>query len=448
MPAGAESWCIFHSLVRFDLRPLSASMAEDKWPDSLQRAPFGGVPLFDWPDSLPYISVASSPPHCHIRAGHRAGGRSCSFRKVISVTVSPETVVYYITPHGFGHAVRSLEIIRNLMVIAPSLHVVAVSDIPSFLIEENVGFMLPYRRKQVDIGLVQLDSLRFDLDATWSRLEALRSEHDKLIKEETAFLASVGATAVVSDIAFLPFHAAKILGIPGIGIGNFTWDWVYSYYARSDPKWTPLVEWIRSGYRKAELFLQLPMHGDCSVFERIEPVPLVARHARLSREEARQSLGVTMEQRAYLIAFASLDLDRQAQARLEAIEDAAFLFKQPLHFHFRNGVSLDSHGLSYADVVGAVNAVITKPGYGIVSDCLAHRTPMIYCDRGDFPEYPILVEAMEAHLPTVYMPSKDLVEGRWEAAVQSIPAAPSPERPIRTDGARVCAERILRLLTR
>ncbi len=447
MPTGAESWCIFHSLVRFVFRPLSASMAEDRYPDSLWRAPFGSIPLFDWPNSLTYISVASSFLHRRAQSDHRSRGRSESLRKVINVTVSPETVVYYITPHGFGHAVRSLEIIRNLLIIAPSLDVVVVSDIPSFLIEENVGFMLPYRRKQVDIGLVQLDSLRFDLATTRSRLEAMRDTHDELIKEEVAFLASVGATAVVSDIAFLPFHAAKALGIPGIGIGNFTWDWVYSYYARSDPEWTPLVEWTRSGYRKAELFLQLPMHGNCSVFERIEQVPLVARHARLSHEEARRSLGITTDQRAYLIAFASLDLDRQALARLEAIEETAFLFKQPLRYHLRNGVSLDSHGLSYADVVGAVNAVITKPGYGIVSDCLAHRTPMIYCDRGDFPEYPILVEAMEAHLPTVYMPSRDLVEGRWEKAVQSIHATPSPEAPLRTDGARVCAERILRLLT-
>ncbi|MHC1745438.1 MAG: hypothetical protein AB9873_20765 [Syntrophobacteraceae bacterium] len=359
----------------------------------------------------------------------------------------PESVVYYITPHGFGHAVRSLEIIRHLLAFAPSLKVVIVSDIPAFLIEENVGRMLPYRRKQVDIGLVQLDSLRFDLDATRSRLEALRRDHDVVVAEEMAFLASAGASGVVSDIAFLPFHAALDLGIPGIGVGNFTWDWIYSRYARSDPKWTPLIEWIRSGYRNADLFLQLPMNGDCSVFDRIEPVPLVARHARLSREEVRRSLGIRADQRVYLIAFASLDLSRKALARIERIEDAVFLYKHPLRYRFRNGISLDAQGFSYADGVAAVDAVITKPGYGIVSDCLAHRTPMIYCDRGDFPEYPILVEAMESHLPTVYMPSSDLVGGRWEAPIHALRSASIPDKPIQTDGARVCAERILKALT-
>lgn len=29
--------------------------------------------------------------------------------------VSERTIAYYITPHGFGHAVRSLEVIRHLL---------------------------------------------------------------------------------------------------------------------------------------------------------------------------------------------------------------------------------------------------------------------------------------------------------------------------------------------
>lgn len=356
------------------------------------------------------------------------------------------TVAYYITPHGFGHAVRSLEIIRQLLALEAGLEVLIVSDIPDFLIEQNVGRMLPYRGKRLDVGLMQLDSLRFDLDATRSTLEALRASHDSLVAEETTFLSSSGVGAVVSDIGFLPFHAAAKLGIPGIGISNFTWDWIYSHYARSDARWTVLVDWVRSGYRKADLFLQLPMHGDCSVFSRIEDVPLVARHARHGRGDVRRTLGFGGDERLYLIAFAALDLDPEALRRIEAIEGAVFLHKHPLHYELRNGISLDPYDLSYADVVAAVDAVITKPGYGIVSDCLAHGTPMIYCDRGDFPEYPILVEAMDAQLPTAYLPSSDLYEGRWEMALRAIHDSPSPSRPVRTDGARVCAERILAAL--
>lgn len=362
-------------------------------------------------------------------------------------TSSRQTIAYYITPHGFGHAVRSLEIIRHLLLLAPNLEIIVVSDIPDFLIQENAGRALPYRRKVLDIGLVQLDSLRFDLMVTRTRLEALRRDQSSLIGEEAAFLRSSNATLVVSDIGFVPFHAAKRLGIPGIGVSNFTWDWIYSYFAQCSGEWNPLIEWIRSGYRKARFLLQLPMHGDCSVFKRIEDVPLVARHARVRREDVRRSLGLTVGQKAYLISFAALDLSRQALARIEAIPDAVFLYKRPLLYRFRNGISLDAHDFSYADVVSAVDAVITKPGYGIVSDCLAHRTPMIYCDRGDFPEYPILVEVMESHLPAVFMPSNELLEGRWEEALHALQAASIPDKPIRTDGARVCAERILEVLT-
>lgn len=355
-------------------------------------------------------------------------------------------VAYYITPHGFGHAVRSLEIIRQLLAIAPDVGVVIISDIPQFLMDQNLGGKLPYRRKRLDVGLLQLDSLRFNLQGTLTLLDALHNSHDTLVSEEAAFLSSARIGVVVSDIGFIPFHAAELLGIPGIGISNFTWDWIYSHYAQSDPRWWGLVEWIRSGYGKADLLLRLPMHGDCSAFRRCEDVPLVARHAAQTRDDVRRGLGIDSKQRLYLIAFSSLELSPGALKRIEAIPGAVFLYKHPLHYGLANGISLDPFPFSYADVVGAVDAVITKPGYGIVSDCLAHSTPMIYCDRGDFAEYPVLVETVEAHLASAYLPSDDLCHGRWEQALHAIETASKPARPVRADGARVCAEQILATL--
>jgi hypothetical protein len=58
---------------------------------------------------------------------------------------------------------------------------------------------------------------------------------------------------------------------------------------------------------------------------------------------------------------------------------------EPLRLSVRNGLALDQLDVSYADAVAAVDGVITKPGYGIVTDCLVHGTPVIYTDRGLFP---------------------------------------------------------------
>jgi L-arabinokinase len=299
-------------------------------------------------------------------------------------------------------------------------------------------------RRRLDVGLVQLDSIRFDLDASRKAVEDLCRYREELIERETAFLEEGGFAGMAADIPFLPFEAAARAGLPAVGISNFTWDWIYESYARSDARWKPLVQWIRSCYAHADLLLQLPMHGDCSAFQRIRQVPLVARHARTGRRETRRRLGIGEGRAAYLVSFFALDLENGAERLLESIPDAFFLYKKPLDWTLANGLCLDPfEDLSYVDVVNAVDAVITKPGYGIVADCLAHGVPMIYSDRGEFPEYPLLVKAVEESLPCVFLPSQELYAGRWERAIRELSSQSSRGTALRSDGGQVCARELL-----
>jgi L-arabinokinase len=372
--------------------------------------------------------------------------RIVSKRINMSAKLKNRRLAYYITPHGFGHAVRSIEVIRHLLFRDPQIKIHVVSTIPEFLIYQNLTQPVSLKTKQLDIGLVQQDSIRFDLNATLEALESLNRNEDALVSEETAFLKNKGIQAVVCDIPFLPFVAAAHANIPAVGISNFTWDWIYDSYISSDSRWAVLVDWIRKCYQNCDLFLQLPMHGDCSVFSKIQDVPLVTRKAQRGRQETRKILNLDLDQKVYLVSFGFLDLEETAQNRIEDISHAVFLFKHPLSFRFSNGICLDDLPLSYADVVGAVDGVITKPGYGIVADCLAHSTPMIYTDRGSFPEYDILVQAMGKHLAIVHLSSADLYGGRWKAAIEELERQPRAVASLPGNGAEVCAEIILRYL--
>ncbi len=364
----------------------------------------------------------------------------------MAIRMKRRRLAYYITPHGFGHAVRSLQVIRQLRDLAPELEIIIVSDLPEFLLDQDKGKQLSVRKKRLDIGLVQLDSVQFDLEATLRILESFYHDRDILLAEEVYFLKSQGIHSVVCDIPFLPLAAASQVGIPAIGVSNFTWDWIYQAYASSDSRWTPLVDWISESYRHCDLFLQLPMHGDCSACPNIQDVPLVTRHAKRSREETRSILQLGLDQRVYLIAFAYLELKESSQKRVQEIAETVFLYKHPLSYNFGNGICLDGFFLTFEDVVAAVDGVITKPGYGIVADCLAHGTPMIYSDRGFFPEYDILVREISQHLATVYLPSEDLYAGRWKTAIEQLEEKPRVVPSLPLNGAEVCAQTILNFI--
>jgi len=106
---------------------------------------------------------------------------------------------------------------------------------------------------------------------------------------------------------------------------------------------------------------------------------------------------------------------------------------------------LDTLGLDYADLVAAADVVVTKPGYGIVSDAVAAGTPVVYTDRGDFPEYPIMVAQMPRYLACAFVAQDDLAAGRLGPALASVLEQSRPQPPA-LDGAQRSARRLLETL--
>ena len=89
-------------------------------------------------------------------------------------------------------------------------------------------------------------------------------------------------------------------------------------------------------------------------------------------------------------------------------------------------------GLRYEDLVAACDIVATKPGYGIIAECIANETAILYTSRGHFVEYDVLVDEMPRYLRCGFIDHDDLFAGRWRAALDQrnglAPASPSGPR--------------------
>jgi L-arabinokinase len=93
--------------------------------------------------------------------------------------------------------------------------------------------------------------------------------------------------------------------------------------------------------------------------------------------------------------------------------------------------------------VRAADVVVTKPGYGIISEAIANDTALLYTSRGDFREYDLLVKEMPKYLRVRHIERADLLSGRWDAALEALlNQPPAPERPA-TNGAAAAADLIL-----
>lgn len=355
------------------------------------------------------------------------------------------TVALYVTGHGYGHAVRCAEVARELL--QRGARVLVRTNAPLWLFPPGVVPLLP-GEAAIDIGVVQRDGLEMDINATraaWAEFLARWETH--VARERTALIAS-GAHVVLGDIPPLAFAAADAAGIPSLGMTNFGWDWIYEPW----DGFSPIVERIRKSYALAEQLLRLPLHAQETeafpAFPQIMDVPLVVRRPRRSRQAVRAQLNLGREEKLILLSFGGFDtmlLDLQALGHWP--EFTFLLTPAPgdrLASVPRNVRPLSREQTDYASLVAACDAVVTKPGYGIVADCLTARVPVLYTERGPFREYPVLVAALHSLGPAHFIPLEDLRRGWLGPPLRSLLDDSQPWLPLRQDGATVVADTLLR----
>jgi L-arabinokinase len=331
-------------------------------------------------------------------------------------------IVACVSGHGFGHLTRLCEVLREVRARAPGVAIEVAGEAPEALVRRAVpGASL--RRVACDVGLAQRDALEIDEPATAARCREFERSWGARVDALAEALRARGARLVLGDIPPLAFAAAARAGVPSVALGNFSWDWIYRHLAPRQPSLAASARLAAEAYAGASLLLELPFAGDLSAFARRERVGLVARRPRVDRETARRRLGLDARPAA-LISFGGVGLPGLTRASFPRDGALQLLFPDEVA-----GARLDALGLDYPDVVGAADVVVTKPGYGIVADAIGAGTRMVYTERGDFPEYPIMVREMSRWLAAVHVSNEDLRAGRVAGAIERVLALPTPPPP-------------------
>jgi L-arabinokinase len=356
-------------------------------------------------------------------------------------------IVAYVSGHGYGHATRVGEVLRAVRERAPGMPLAVVTAGPESLYRHAVPGPFLFRSLECDVGLAQKDALVIDEEGTARRWREFAPRRRALAVEEGRWLRQRRARLVLGDVPPLAFEAAVEADVPAVGLANFSWDWIYRHLASRQTALQEAAETAAAAYGHASLLLELPFAGDLSAFPRREPIPLVARRPRMSRDEARRRLGLEDRVACVLMSFGGIRMPAFDVGALARLPDFQFVMEGPAGSLPANVVDIDpgrreALGIGYPDLVRAADVVVTKPGYGIVTDAIAAGTRIVYTERGDFPEYPILVREMARYIPCAHVGNADLLAGRWRSAIENVLARPIPPPPDLT-GAEIAAERLL-----
>ena len=205
------------------------------------------------------------------------------------------------------------------------------------------------------------------------------------------------------------------------------------------------------------------MSGGFDMFSRVVDLPFIARRSRRRPSDVRRYLNLPDDQPLVLLSFGGYGVSRFDLRALRQLTGYTVVVTGdvtenqrghespslrrlvlPPNFEHVDERALTAAGYRYEDLVADV--VVTKPGYGIVAECVANHTAILYTSRGHFVEYDVIVREMPRWLRCEYISQEDLLGGQWQAPLDRLLQSPGPPELIGTDGAERAADAILEVV--
>jgi L-arabinokinase len=359
-------------------------------------------------------------------------------------------ILLALTSHGLGHLTRSLEVARALRDGFPSVELIVASSVPEARIAVDLPRPFEVHAVAYEPGTLQRSAFELDEPGTCQAYLRYASERETRLRDEEAFLRAARCDAVISDIPALPIRAAARLGLPALGVGNFTWDWILEpLLAGTDAEGIPAL--LADDYAHGRTQLVLPLGTDASPFPASEPAPLVSRRARLAPQQVRARLALPDDERTLVLVcpggwdaddWGAIHVPGGAGLRWLTVGDLPVTSDAPL-LGLPHALP---DGVRFPDLVAAADVVLAKPGYGIASECLVHRTPMVAIERPGFRETPLLWQQFRRDAPGATLSLEAFFAGDWETAVRAALDCDTPFAAQPQDGAARLAERLGELL--
>jgi hypothetical protein len=323
-----------------------------------------------------------------------------------------KTICHYISDYGFGHASRSIAIIRELVASREDIRVIAKTSGPFTFTQQSLvhpRIIVIECKNDPEISLYE-NSHAVDRDRTKKKFLSWMRTWDDYIFRECAFCKENHVDLILSDITPQAFLIAEILGIPGIAISNFSWDIIFRHLFPDLDE----TEQLANAYQKASFACILPFDIGMEVFPHREPVGLISRRKTVSREKMRRNTGVSDTEILLYLDRSSINvlLSNKMQDTSDPSnslgsvlrsytdlksksfrgtgsfsgESGRIRFLLPSGYSFPNELSIPLTETESQNWLGMCDSIITKCGYSTVSEAVSAEIPLFVWKREGFIE--------------------------------------------------------------
>jgi hypothetical protein len=336
-----------------------------------------------------------------------------------------------ISSHGFGHLAITAPVLNTLAGMLPDLRLTLRSGLPEAKLRQRIHVPFELIPGSTDFGYVMIDATRIDREASAAAYRAAHADWPARVAAEAEFLAGLRPDLVLTNVSYLPLAGAAQADIPACSLCSLNWADLFAHFF-GDEAWAgPIHAQMLSAYCSAHSFLRvtpgMPM-TDLGNVRTVGPIAALGQ---------RYDLGLGGD-RAVLVAMGGIahHLPVDSWPRLPGIR---WLVSADWRCRHPDAIAFESFGLGFTDLLGSVDVVVTKPGYGTFAEAACNGTPVLYQRRTEWPEQDCLITWLEQHARCGEIREEDLQRGQLGEQLTRLwqTSAPPPPPP---DGARQAAE--------
>lgn len=348
-------------------------------------------------------------------------------------------IACFISPHGFGHATRTIAILEALQKLIPNLYPHIFTTVPRSLFSETLD-LYTYHSVQTDIGLVQKSAMKIDIEKTITNLDEFLPFSENLIQEQASLCPS--CSCVLCDISPLGIAVARELGIPSILVENFTWDWIYEPHAELNL----YAEQLQQEFNRATYLIQTePL---CQQKPRDLLCGPIFREYRKDKGAIRKTLGGN-SRKIIVITTGGIGQELPAWKDMSGMSEFLFIIlgQEKNDETGRNILLLGKQTTLYhPDLINCADLVVCKAGYSTIAECFQAGVRVITVGRENFPESRVLIDFIQNNMSGISIHQNDFFGGSWLQRIDEILALP-PAPPAKENGADRVAVFLHSLLT-
>jgi len=333
-----------------------------------------------------------------------------------------------ISAHGLGHLSQTGPVIEALKILAPSIRVTIRSSLPQPILKETIRTDFHYLPYAMDIGFIMKNAIDIDFIKSINGYRTFHSNWQKRIIFEAKWLSENKVDVVLTNVAYLPLAAARYAKIPSASLCSLNWAELFDHYFIKDSWANNIHREILSAYQQADIFLRVTPGLPMENLPNLKIISPIARIGKSARSELAQKLKISEATRWILVSMGGMNF-QIALEKWSQIPGINWIVPAAIYIEREDVRSFAAVDIPFADVLASVDAVVTKPGYGIFTEAACSGIPILYLEREDWPETSPFADWLSINARSQNISRQQLEQGDFVDELFQLWNKPPPNAP-------------------